>query len=149
MLGLSFSSSLDWNSYTVSIAITISKKTEALIRCVKFLSPEVPPYLYKSTIWPCMEYCCHVWAGAPSYYLEISDKLQKQTCWIVVPSLAAFVELLAHCWNVANLSFFCRYYFGRYWFELAQLAPLPYFRGSSTRYSDRLHDFSVNIPRCY
>ena len=23
------------------------------------------------------------------------------------------------------------------------------FRGSSTRYSDRLHDFSVIIPRCY
>ena len=25
--------------------------------------------LYKSTIWPYMEHCCHVWAGAPSYYL--------------------------------------------------------------------------------
>ena len=95
MLGLSFSSKLDWNSYTLSIVI--SKKFEALIRRVKFLSPEVPPYLYKSTIWPCMEYCCHVWAGAPSYYLEISYKLQKQICWIVVPSVAAFAELLAHC----------------------------------------------------
>ena len=27
---------------------------------------------------PCMEYCCHVWAGAPSWYSEILDKLQKQ-----------------------------------------------------------------------
>ena len=33
--------------------------------------------------------------------------------------------------------------------ELAQLVPLPYPRGRSTRYSDRLHDFSVTIPRCY
>ena len=33
--------------------------------------------------------------------------------------------------------------------ELAQLVPLPYSRGRSTRYSDRLHDFSVTIPRCY
>ena len=31
--------------------------------------------------------------------------------------------------------------------ELAELVPLPYSRGRSTRYSDRLHDFSVTIPR--
>ena len=24
-----------------------------------------------------MEYCCRVWAGAPSCYLELLDKLQK------------------------------------------------------------------------
>ena len=40
-------------------------------------------------------------------------------------------------------------YFGKCSTELAQLAPLPYSRGRSTRYSDRLHDFSVTIPRCY
>ena len=39
--------------------------------------------------------------------------------------------------------------FGRCSSELAQLVPLPYSRGRSTRYSDRLHDFSVTIPRCY
>ena len=27
---------------------------------------------------PCMEYCCHVWVGAPSCYLELLDKLQKR-----------------------------------------------------------------------
>ena len=40
-------------------------------------------------------------------------------------------------------------YFGKCSTELAQLAPLPYSRGRSTRYSDRLHDFSVPIPRYY
>ena len=33
--------------------------------------------------------------------------------------------------------------------KLAQLVPLPYSRGRSTHHSDRLHDFSVTIPRCY
>ena len=33
--------------------------------------------------------------------------------------------------------------------EIAQLVPLPFSRGRFTRYSDRLHDFSVTIPRCY
>ena len=60
MLGLTFSSKLDWDCYIVSIAKTASKKIGALIRSMKFLSPEVALYLYKSTIWPCMEYCCHV-----------------------------------------------------------------------------------------
>ena len=77
MLGLTFSSKLDWGSYIISITKTASKKIEALFRSAKFLSPEVALYLCKSTICPCMEYCYHVWAGAPSCYLELLDKLQK------------------------------------------------------------------------
>ena len=149
MLGLTFSSKLDRGSYIISIAKTGSKKIGALICSIKFLSPEVALYLYKCTIRPCMEYCCHVWAGAPSCYLDLLDKLQKRICRIVGPLLAASFEPLAHCRNVASLSLFYRYYFGRCSSELAQLVPLPFSRGRSTRYSDRLHDFSVNIPRCY
>ena len=87
---------------------------------MKFLSPEVALYLYKSTIRPCMEYCCHVWVGAPSCYLELLEKLQKQICRTVGPSLAASLELLTHCRNVTSLSLFYRYYFGRYSSELEQ-----------------------------
>ena len=96
MLGLTFSSKLDWGSYIISIAKTASKKIGALIRSLKFLSPEVALYLYKSTIRPCAEYCCHVWAGAPSCYLDLLDKLQKWICRIVGPLLAASLEPLAH-----------------------------------------------------
>ena len=63
MLGLTFSSKLDWGSYIISIAKTTSKKIGALICSMKFLSPD----------------CCHVWVGAPSCYLELLDKLQN---WI-------------------------------------------------------------------
>ena len=116
---------------------------------MKFLSPEVTLYLYKSTIRPCVEYCCHVRDGAPSCYLELLDKLQKWICRTVGPSSAASLEPLAHRRNVANLTLFCRYYFSRCSSELAQLVPLPYSRRRSTHYSDRLHDFFVTIPRCY
>ena len=135
--------------YIVSITKTACKKIGALIRSMKFLSPEVALYLYKSTIRPCMEYCCHVLVVAPSCYLELLDKLQKQICRTVDPSVAASLEPLAHHRNVASLSLFYRYYFGRCSSELAQLVPLPYSRGRSTRYSNRLHDFSVTIRRCY
>ena len=96
-----------------------------------------------------MEYCCHVWDGAPSCCLELLDKLQKGTSRTVGPSLAASLERLVHHGNVASLSLFYRYYFGRCSSELAQLALFPCSRGSSTRCSDRFHYFSVTVPRCY
>ena len=60
MMGLSFCSKLDWGLYIVSIAKSASKKFGALIRSMKFLSPAVALYLYKSTTQPCREHCCHV-----------------------------------------------------------------------------------------
>ena len=56
MLGLTFSSKLNLSSYMISIAKTPSKKIGALIRSMKFLSPEVAAScLYKSL---CMESLC-------------------------------------------------------------------------------------------
>ena len=63
MLELTFSSTLVWGSHIISIAKTASKKIGALIRSMKFVSPEVALYLYKSTICLCIKYCNHVWAG--------------------------------------------------------------------------------------
>ena len=54
------------------------------------------------------------------------DKVQKQIDGVVAPSLGASLETLAHHQNVASLSLFYWYYFGRCSFELAQLVPLPY-----------------------
>ena len=41
MLELTFSFKLDWGSYIISTAKTASKKIGALVRSIKFLSPEV------------------------------------------------------------------------------------------------------------
>ena len=96
ILGLTFSSKLDWGFYIISIAKTASKKTRALIRSMKFLSPDVALYLYKSTKYPCMEYCCHICAGASTCYLKLLVKLQKPICRGVGLSVAASLECLAH-----------------------------------------------------
>ena len=139
MLGLTFSSKLDWGSYIVSIAKTPSKKIGALIRSMKFLSPEVALYLYKSTIRP------YVWNTAVMSGLVLL--VATWNCWISYRN--RYVGPLAHHRNVASLSLFYRYYFSRCSSELAELVPHPYSRGRSSRYSDRLYDFSVTIPRCY
>ena len=76
-------------------------------------------------------------------------KLQKQICMTVVSSLAPSLGPLSHQQNVPSLSLFYRYYFGKCSYKLAQLALLSFSQGRSTCYSDRLHDLSATIPRCY
>ena len=71
MLGLTFSFKFDWGAYIISTAKTASNKTGALVCSIQFVSPEVALYVYKSIILPCVEYFCHIWAGAPSCYLEL------------------------------------------------------------------------------
>ena len=100
MQGLTFSSKLGWGSNIISVAETASKKIGHLICSMNFLSPEVALYLCKSTIRPCMEYCCHVWSGAPSCYLELLDKRQKWICRIVGPSQ----DCCCLSWNLGSSS---------------------------------------------
>ena len=123
-LTMTFSSKFYWVSSIVSIVKTASKKMGALIRSMKFLSVEVALYLYKSIIQPFIEYCCHIWAGALSWYLELLDKLQKPICRTVCPSLTASLESLAHHQSVASLFLFFMYYFGMCSSDLAQVVPL-------------------------
>ena len=77
-----------------------TQKCGALIRSMKLLSPEVALNLYKSIIRPYLKYCRNAWAGAPSSYLDMLDKLQKRIYRFVGPSLAASLEPLAHRQNI-------------------------------------------------
>ena len=84
----------------------------------------------------------------PKLLLGIARQATKRIDRTVGSSLAASLEPLAHRRNVVSLILFYRYYFGRCYSELTQLVLLPFSWGRSTRYSERLHDFSVTIPRC-
>ena len=140
MLGLTLSSKSVWDSDISLLLKPLPRKLQSWFALWSFLLLRLLcisinlPYGY-------------VWNT--SSYLELLDKLQKRICRTVGPSLAASIEPLAHRRNVASLSLFYMYYFGRYSSELAELVPLPYSRGRPTRYADRLHDFSVTIFRWY
>ena len=95
MLRLTFSPKLDWGSYITSNAKTASKKIGPLIRSLKFPYPEVALYLYKSTVQPSMEYCCHVGSDTSSCYFELLDMLQKQICRTVIRMSMSTVSFLA------------------------------------------------------
>ena len=46
-----------------------------------------------------MEYCCHVWAGAPSCYLELLDKLKNEYAGLLVLQLL----LLLNPWLIVEI----------------------------------------------
>ena len=63
---------------------------------MRITSPTVALCFYQSTIQPRMEYCKHAWAGAPTCYLDMLEKQQKQVCRTVGPSFTASIEPMAH-----------------------------------------------------
>ena len=117
---------------------------------MKFLSPEVTLYPYESTIRSCIEYC---------FYLElfVGHALNTAFTWNCLLSyrngyaglLVLYLLHHLHHLNLASLSIFCSYCFGRCSAEHAQLVLISYSQGSSTRYSDILHNFSVAMSGCY
>ena len=89
------------------------------------------PYTKFHTYSICMEYCCHIWDGAPSCYLKLLDKLQIPICRTVGPSLAASLEPLAHRRNC----------YASLWNSLPiECFPLTYLNGFKSRIN-RLHLF--------
>ena len=62
MLGLTFSSKLDWSSYILSVAESASKNIGALIHSMKFLFREACPCLCKPG---------HVWSAVVMFGLVI------------------------------------------------------------------------------
>ena len=110
---------------------------------MKFLSSEDTLYLSYSLARNTV-----VMSGVIPHML-LKNKLQKRIYRTVGTLFAACLESLAHHRHVASFSLFFRYYFSKRSFELTEMIPSLYSRGRSTHYSERLHDFSVTIPRCY
>ena len=83
---------LNWSgTLTLSILITlISRKWDPWFM---FFPLEAASYLYQATIWPWLEYCCHIRAAAHCICLEILDEWQKRVCGTVGPSLTGPLEL--------------------------------------------------------
>ena len=114
---------------------------------MKFLSPEITLYIYKSTIWSCIEYCCNTWAGALVATWSCQTNYKNEYAGLLLLHLLLLLNPLAHHRNVARLSLFYRYYFGRCSSELSKLVPFPFSQGRSSPYSDGLRDVNSFFPR--
>ena len=137
LLGLDLTSNLSWNKYIRSIAKRASQRIGCLYRARQYLPPTVMLYLYKSTIRPVMEYCCHIWTGAPTCHLSLLDG----------HDLASSLESLSLHRSVASLSLFYRYYNGRCSKGLSLVVPPNRTFGRTTRFSAHSHPYTVSVPK--
>ena len=81
-------------------------------------------YLYKTTIRPLMEYCCHIWAGAPVCLLSLLDRVQKRIVNLVGEELGSSLQALSHRRSAASQScLFYRYFHGKCTTSVSDLVP--------------------------
>ena len=96
-LGLSISSNLTWKPYIHFIAMYASQKLGFLSGARGYFSPSQLLTIYKFQIRPSLEYCSHVWGGAPKSSLHLHDKVQSKTIRIINnPTLTSSLQTLSY-----------------------------------------------------
>ena len=125
-LGLSVSSNLSWKTNIHSIAKHASQKLGFLFRARGFFSPSQLLTIYKSQIRPYLEYCSHVWGGAPRSSLHLLDKVQSKAIRLINnPNLTKSLQSLSHRRLVADLSISIDYFKDIAHWELRILFLIP------------------------
>ena len=146
-LGISVSSNLTWKPHIISIAKHASQKLGFLSRARSYFSPSQLLTIYKSQIRPSLEYCSHVWGGAPKSSLHLLDRVQSKAIRLINnPNLTNSLQSLSHRRLVADLSIFYRYFHGHCSQEIKNIIPDPMRRVRTTRSSTHSHPFQVTLP---
>ena len=147
LLGLTVSSDLSWKTYIQNVSKKAAQRIGSLYRASRYLPPESILHLYKATIRPLMEYCCHLWAGAPKTHLHLLDRVEKRAKNLIGQPLANELLPLSVRRDVASLSLFYRYYFGRCSSALSESIPKPKVFSRSTRRANPLTCYHVSLER--
>jgi len=145
-LGLSISSNLTWKPHINSIAKHASQKLCFLSRARGYFSPSQLLTIYKSQIRPSLEYCSHVWGGAPKSSLHFLDRVQSKAIRLINNlNLTNSLQSLSHRRLVADLSIFYCYFHGHCSPEIKNIIPDPVRRVRTTRSSTHSHPFQVTL----
>ena len=145
-LGLSFSSNLTWKTHIHSLAKHASQKLGFLARARGFFSSSHLLSICKSQIRPSLEYCSHVWGGAPKSTLCL-DKVQSKAIRLINnPNLTKSLQPLPHRRLVGDLSIFYRYFNGHCSQQIMDIIPVPLRCVRTTRSSTHSHPFQVSLP---
>ena len=103
--------------------------------------------IYKSQIRPSLEYCSHVWGGAPKSTLCLLDKVQSKAIRLINnPNLTKSLQHLSHRRLVGDLSIIYRYFNGHCSQEIRDIIPVPLRHVRTTRSSIHSHPFQVSLP---
>ena len=118
-----------------------------LSRVHGYFSPSQLLTIYNSQIRPSLEYCSHVWGGAPKSSLHLLDRVQSKAIRLINNlNLTNYLQSLSHRRLVADLSIFYRHFHGHCSQEIKNIIPDPVRRVRTTRSSTYSHSFQVTLP---
>ena len=144
--GLSISANLTWKPHINSIAKHASQKLGFLSRTCGYFSPSQLLTIYRSQIHPSLEYCSHVWGGAPKSSLHLLDRVHSKVIRLINnPNLTNSLQFLSHRRLVADLSIFYLYFHGHCSQEIKNIIPDPVRRVRTTRSSTHSHTFQLTL----
>jgi len=130
-----------------SIARHASQKLGFFSRACGYFSPSQLLTIYKSQIRPSLEYCSHVWGGAPKSSLHRLDRVQSKAIRLINnPNLINSLQSLSHRRLVVDLSIFYRYFHGHCCQDIKNIIPDSMRRVRTTRNSTYSHPFQVTLP---
>ena len=130
-----------------SIPKHASQKLGFLARARGYFSPSQLLIIYKSQIRPSLEYCSHVWGGAPKSSLHLLERVQSKAIRLINnPNLTSSLQYLSHRRLVADLSIFYRYFHGHCSQEIKNIIPDLVRRFRTTRSSTYSHPFQGILP---
>ena len=149
-IGLSLSPHLTWKTHIHSLPKLASQKLGFLAKARGFFSSSHLLTIYKSQIRPSLEYCSHVWGGAPKSTLCLLGKVQSKAIRLInnpnlTKSLQPLQPLSRHR-LVGDLSIFYRYFHRHCSQEIREIIPVPLRRARTTRSSTHSHPFQVLLP---
>ncbi|CAF4763426.1 unnamed protein product [Pieris macdunnoughi] len=95
-----------------------------------------------------MEYCSHLWVGAPQYQLLPLDRIQRRAVQIVDDqSLSERLDPLALRRDVGSLCIFYRIFHGECSEELFGLIPAAEFHHRTSRQNTKFHPYHLDVRR--
>lgn len=145
ILGVDISSAVQFRGHLEDKAKLASKKLGVLSRARRYFTPAHRLQLYKAQVRPHMEYCSHLWAGAPQFQLLPLDRVQRRAIRIVGDDvLAGQLDHLALRRDIASLCVFYRIYHGECSEELFDLIPAAQFHYRTTRHKLKFHPYHLD-----
>ncbi|XP_045492437.1 uncharacterized protein LOC123691896 [Colias croceus] len=140
ILGVNISDDVQFRDHLEGKASLASKKLGVLYRAKQYFRPDHLLLLYKAQIRPHMEYCSHLWAGAPLYQLLPLDRVQRRAVRMIGdPRLSDRLDPLALRRDIASLCVFYRIYHGECSEELFEFIPAAEFHHRSARHKANFH----------
>ena len=145
ILGVTYDPRLTFEKHLSNVSANAARKL-GVVRKASYIYDDqgVNTTCFRSFVLPLLEYCSPIWMSASARGLSLLDRVARGGRFLF-PDNCSYD--LAHRRVVSCLSIFHKFYFNRE-LPLSYLVPESLPLPRATRFAERQHQYSVQIPRC-